>query len=185
MGVAVAAIVNARLAVAAVNAFGQPHLADAALHLVLRRMLFLRQRLQRAAELDDIAVAVVPLVQQLEIVPDFVDGHDGPRSVANTGLYRVPDDQKRWKWNRFLAQIWVRATADAILWRDRPPSACRAAPPPSRPARRPRRCRSSRYDRAPSCRTGHRATSSRSCGACRPGPACPPSPASRPCPSCR
>src|SRR5262249_18702080 len=105
MGVAVAAIIDARLAVVSIDAFGQPHLADAALHLVLRRMLLLRQWLQRATEFDDIAVAVIPLVQQLEIVPDFVDRHDGPCPVAITGLYRVPDRQKRWKWNRFLAQI--------------------------------------------------------------------------------
>src|SRR5512144_778348 len=104
MGVAVAAIIDARLALAAIDALGEPHLADAAIHLVLGRMLFLRQRLQRAAELDDVAVAVVPLVQKLEIFPDLVDGHDGPRPLAVGGLYRVTVGQKRWKWNRLRGQ---------------------------------------------------------------------------------
>ena len=49
------------------------------LHLVLGGMLGLRHRIERAAEFDDVPVAVVPFLQQLEIVPDFVDRHRGPR----------------------------------------------------------------------------------------------------------
>ena len=44
-------------------------------------MLGFRHRRQRAAELDDIPVAVVPVVQQRKIVPDFVDRHGVPRSI--------------------------------------------------------------------------------------------------------
>src|SRR4051794_14320922 len=38
-------------------------------------MLGFRHRLERAAELDDVPVAVVPVLEQLEIIPDFVDRH--------------------------------------------------------------------------------------------------------------
>src|SRR3954451_16482930 len=87
MRVAVATIPEDRRAVAAVDVLGEPDLADAALYLVLGRMLRLRQRFQGAAEFDDVAVAVVPLFQKLEIVPYFVDlGHAGPCSLS--GQYR-------------------------------------------------------------------------------------------------
>ena len=51
----------------------KPHLAGAALHLVGVAAGRFRQRRQRAAELDQIAVAVVPLLQQSEILDDLVD----------------------------------------------------------------------------------------------------------------
>ena len=51
-------------------------------------MLGVRHRVERAAELDDIPVAVVPIVEQREIVSDVVDRHDGPRSILRS-LYRI------------------------------------------------------------------------------------------------
>src|SRR6202165_717238 len=59
----------------------KPDLGGAALHLVGCGMLGFRHRIQRAAELDDIPVAVVPLVQQRKIIPDFVDRHRALRSI--------------------------------------------------------------------------------------------------------
>ena len=50
-----------------------PDLAGAALHLVLRRVLGFGQRLKTAAKLDQIAVAVVPVVEKLEILDNGVD----------------------------------------------------------------------------------------------------------------
>ena len=80
MGVAIAQIFQPRFAVAAaIDLPGEPDLADAAIDLVLGGMLGLRHRIKHAAEFDDVPVAVVPFVQQLEIVPDFVDRHLGPR----------------------------------------------------------------------------------------------------------
>src|SRR5947209_17193038 len=53
----------------------EPDLACAALHLVGRTMRLFGQRLERAAELDQIAVAVFPLVQELKVFKDLVDLH--------------------------------------------------------------------------------------------------------------
>jgi len=66
----------------AVDLLGEPDLAGAALHLVGGGMLGVRHRIKRAAELDDIPVAVVPVVQQRKIIPDFVDRHRVPRSMS-------------------------------------------------------------------------------------------------------
>src|SRR5690242_9134461 len=65
MRVAVAEIFQDRAACVALELLRQPDLADASLHLVPGRMLGLRHRLQRAAEFDDVPIAVVPLFQQL------------------------------------------------------------------------------------------------------------------------
>src|SRR5665213_1965808 len=84
MGVAVAEIVQERLiGGAAVEPPGQPDLAGAALHLVGLRMLGFGHRVERAAEFDDVPVAVVPIVQQRKIIPDFVDRHRIPHSFPN------------------------------------------------------------------------------------------------------
>src|SRR5262249_16604972 len=53
----------------------EPHLTGAALHLVGVGARALGQRRQLAAELDHIAVAVVPVVEDGEIVDDVVDIH--------------------------------------------------------------------------------------------------------------
>jgi len=80
MGVAVAEIVQVRFAVAAAGDLpGEPDLAGAAVDLVGGGVLGFRHRIERAAEFDDVPVAVVPVVQQCKIVPDFVDRrHRGP-----------------------------------------------------------------------------------------------------------
>src|SRR5437868_6272051 len=74
MRVAVAKIAQHRLALAVTPKLArQPDLARATLHLVRLRMLGVRHWLQRAAELDDVPVAVVPILQQRKIIPDLVD----------------------------------------------------------------------------------------------------------------
>ncbi len=100
VGVAVAEIVQPRFAAAALDLPGEPDLAGAAIDLVGGGMLGFRHRGQRAAEFDDIPVAVVPLVQQRKIVPDLVDRHRGPHLVS-IWLYRMRAQRKRRKWNRF------------------------------------------------------------------------------------
>ena len=74
MGVTVAEVVQPELTAAICDpAFLQPNLARAALDLVGCGMLGVGHRIERAAELDDIAVAVIPIFKQREIVLDFVD----------------------------------------------------------------------------------------------------------------
>ena len=68
---------------AAVDLLGEPDLAGAALHLVGGGMLGFRHRIEGPAEFDDIPIAVVPLVEQRKIIPDFVDGHRVPRSIPD------------------------------------------------------------------------------------------------------
>src|SRR6185436_18133 len=65
MSVAVAAE-GERRSTLAIGAHGgrKPDLARTALHLVLVRAILVGQRAQSAAQLDDIAVAIVPLLQQ-------------------------------------------------------------------------------------------------------------------------
>src|SRR3981081_1541778 len=82
----------------------EPDLAGAALHLVGGGMLGFRHRGQRAAEFDDVPVAVVPIVQQRKIIPDFVDRPRVP--VLNPkAIYRVTGDRKRY-WFPAKMQLW-------------------------------------------------------------------------------
>src|SRR5260370_3591997 len=53
----------------------EPDLAGAALHLVDVVPRLLRKRIQVPPELDDIAVAIVPIIEKREIVDDFLDRH--------------------------------------------------------------------------------------------------------------
>jgi hypothetical protein len=53
----------------------------------------LRHRRQRAAEFDDVPVAVVPILQQLEIIPDFVD--DEVIDHLGAGLGALADRDRR------------------------------------------------------------------------------------------
>src|SRR5262249_44091162 len=55
----------------------KPDLAGAALNLCLRVAVLVRQWRKCAAELDHVAVAIVPLVEQREIVLYFVDRRNG------------------------------------------------------------------------------------------------------------
>src|SRR5437763_85797 len=52
----------------------EPHLAGAALHLVRLGVQLLGQPFERAPKLDDITIAIVPVVQQGEILRDLVNG---------------------------------------------------------------------------------------------------------------
>ena len=61
----------------------KPDLAGAALHLVGVVAGGVGQRRQRAAELDQIAVAVVPLLQKFEILDDLVDRHGCSRGETS------------------------------------------------------------------------------------------------------
>src|SRR5689334_6839727 len=53
----------------------QPNLAGAALDLVGVGTCFFRQWRQHPAKLDDIPIPVIPIVEQLKILQDFVNGH--------------------------------------------------------------------------------------------------------------
>ena len=80
MGVAVAVEAQRRAGGAIRFHMGeQPDLAGATAHLVGFGVSAFRQRRQRAAELDDVTIAVVPLIEQGEILNDFVNG----RHAAN------------------------------------------------------------------------------------------------------
>jgi hypothetical protein len=74
MRIAIAAKMQDRLAgrVAANYAF-EPDLADAAANLVGVVVRGLAQRLERAAELNDIAIAILPVVEEGEIGADGFD----------------------------------------------------------------------------------------------------------------
>src|SRR4051812_15354034 len=103
MGVAVAEIAQHWFAGAVAGKFSrQPDLARATLHLVGGGMLGLRHRIERAAEFDDIPVAVVPILQQRKIVPDFVDRrHHGPH-LSYWDIYRTAEERKRVRGNRIV-----------------------------------------------------------------------------------
>ncbi|MNS52547.1 hypothetical protein D3C72_852650 [compost metagenome] len=65
----------------------EPDLAGAAMHLVFGRALVLRQVGQRFAEFDDITIAVLPVVEESEIVKDrFERGHLRAVSSVIAGL---------------------------------------------------------------------------------------------------
>src|SRR5215468_7790461 len=57
----------------------EPDLARAAPHLVCAGALALGEGAQGAAKLDDIAVAVVPLLEQRKVVDDLVERRKGVR----------------------------------------------------------------------------------------------------------
>jgi len=72
--VAVAAIVQDRLAAGACSILAfQPHLTDAAPHLVDFIVGRLAQWLERMTEFDDIAIAILPIVEGGEIVADGLE----------------------------------------------------------------------------------------------------------------
>ena len=72
--VAVAAIVQDRLAVSAPSRLAfQPYLTDAAPHLVAFIVGRLAKRLEGMTEFDDIAIAILPIVEGGEIVADGLE----------------------------------------------------------------------------------------------------------------
>src|SRR5262249_21087990 len=56
----------------------EPHLARAAAHLVLVAIGSRVQRIETAAKLDEVAVAVLPLVQIIKILDDLIERRGGP-----------------------------------------------------------------------------------------------------------
>src|SRR3989337_3725571 len=81
MGVAVANEGQAGDAAAPVYARRKPDLADAALHLVGGGVLLLGQGLQPPAELDHVAVAVLPVVEELEVGEDLLEAQGSARLI--------------------------------------------------------------------------------------------------------
>jgi uncharacterized protein DUF6456 len=80
VGVAVALKRQARRLPVALDGGREPHLAGAAAHLVALGAQLRGERRQRAPELDHIAVAVLPVVEEREVVPDLGERHiGGPR----------------------------------------------------------------------------------------------------------
>ena len=73
MRVAVADKAQARDVAAPIDMGREPDLADTALHLVGGGAILVRQRLELAAKLDHVAVAVFPIVEQLEIGKDLFE----------------------------------------------------------------------------------------------------------------
>ena len=76
----------------------EPDLARAAANLVGLRPRRVGQRLHHAAEFDDVAVALVPIVEKLEVRDDLVEGgqhagtDDGVGTTPHIGANRAPDD---------------------------------------------------------------------------------------------
>jgi hypothetical protein len=74
MGIAVAAKVQNGLAARVASAFAfEPNLADATADLVGVVARVPAQRLERAAELDDVAIAILPVVEERKIGADGFD----------------------------------------------------------------------------------------------------------------
>jgi hypothetical protein len=74
MGIAVAAIMQKDASVGGVARFAlKPDLTDAAAHLIDVVMGGLVERLERASQFDDIAIAILPLVEEGEIGANGVD----------------------------------------------------------------------------------------------------------------
>jgi hypothetical protein len=73
VGVAVAAKMQEGLAVGGIETGLEPDLAGTALDLVDVVVRIFRQRLHEPAELDNVAIPLLPIVEQLEIGNDFID----------------------------------------------------------------------------------------------------------------
>ena len=88
MQIAVAAKVQNRLAGRVPTSFAfEPNLADAAANLVGVVVRGLAQRLERAAQLDDVAIAVLPLLEEGEIGANGFDrGQRRARDKLNGSL---------------------------------------------------------------------------------------------------
>src|SRR6516164_10638192 len=81
VGVAIADEAQARAGAVRLDLCRQPNLTHAALHLVGGRALCLGQGLKLAPELDDVAVTVLPIVEEGEIGEDLVEARHLPRVV--------------------------------------------------------------------------------------------------------
>src|SRR5208337_3832257 len=75
MSVAIAPETQDRVRSVSFRMRDQPHLACAAANFRPGRALGILQRLQFAAKLDQIAIPVLPIVEQAEIIDDLFDLH--------------------------------------------------------------------------------------------------------------
>src|SRR5579872_1672381 len=119
-------------------------------------MVVLRHRLQRSAKLDHIPVTVVPVVEEFEIFPDFVNRHVvfDLRPYPYIGLEAAESEIVPAERASFsdVARIKARAARRlAIRSACRPASACRAGLRQAWPRYSPCR-RSNRCDRLNVCR---------------------------------
>src|SRR6476620_1436159 len=73
VGVAVADKAQARYAVVWTDSGGEPHLTHAALHFVGGVPLGLGQGRQSPAELDDVAIAILPVLEKIKIGNDLIE----------------------------------------------------------------------------------------------------------------
>src|SRR5262245_36100103 len=89
VGVAVADKGKARLAAALLDTGGEPNLADAALHLVRGGVFRLGQGRKPAAELDDVAVAILPVAEKVEIGQDLVEAGIAPRGAKRVHVINI------------------------------------------------------------------------------------------------
>src|SRR5690606_8844419 len=76
---------------------GEPHLADAAGHPVGFDARFVREGRQRRTQIDDITVAVLPLVEEGKVVADRLNGRHGP------DIGRAEAEVTKKAWNMPLA----------------------------------------------------------------------------------
>ena len=91
MGVAFAKEMEVRGAVAAIDRGCEPNLADAALNLVGGVACVFREWLKGTAKLDDIAIAVLPIVEKLEIGKDRLEAYGRIGTARRCGLSLVHD----------------------------------------------------------------------------------------------
>src|SRR5581483_5490075 len=68
---------------------GEPDLAGAAAHLVGIRPQRFGERRQRSPQLDDVAVAVLPIIEQGEVGANGVEGHAGPTGTGGARWERA------------------------------------------------------------------------------------------------
>lgn len=78
MGVGIAAEQKDAFAAARDDVRGEPHLAGAAFHLVRFVAALFRIRFERSPEIDDVLVAVVPVLEERKIGDDVFKGRHGP-----------------------------------------------------------------------------------------------------------
>src|SRR6266849_6723959 len=74
----------------------QPDLAGATLHLVRLVSRRIRQRRELAAELDKIAIPVIPAVEHFKVAQNLVDRHVGPISSPSSKYIGTKPPLKQW-----------------------------------------------------------------------------------------
>src|SRR4029077_14406002 len=84
MGVAVALEAEARRGAGAIDLGREPDLTGAAANFVRLRSRRFRQRRQGAAELDHVAIAVLPVIQELEVREDVLERHGSSSATGDT-----------------------------------------------------------------------------------------------------